>query len=84
MVGIGGCPFPEATIAGRRWAFDAVYTPVDTSFMVAASAAGLELLSGYELFFYQGVDAFRHFTGEEVPESLLRDALKMGEERVMA
>lgn len=84
MVGIGGCPFPEATIAGRRWAFDAVYTPVDTPFMTAAAGAGLELLSGYELFFYQGVDAFRHFTGQDVPEAPLRAALKAGEERVPA
>ncbi|WP_137046158.1 shikimate dehydrogenase [Pseudolabrys sp. FHR47] len=84
MVGIGGCPFPEATIAGRRWAFDAVYTPVDTPFMVAAGAAGLDLLSGYELFFYQGVDAFRHFTGKDVPELPLRDALKIGEEKALA
>lgn len=84
MVGIGGCPFPEATIAGRRWAFDAVYTPVDTPFMVAAGAAGLDLLSGYELFFYQGVDAFRHFTGKDVPEAPLRAALKAGEARVPA
>jgi shikimate dehydrogenase len=84
MVGIGGCPFPEPTLAGRRWAFDAVYTPVDTPFMTAAKAAGLELLSGYELFFYQGVDAFRHFTDMDVPEAPLREALKAGEERVPA
>jgi shikimate dehydrogenase len=84
MVGIGGCPFPQAAMAGRRWAFDAVYTPVDTPFMTAAGAAGLNLLSGYELFFYQGVDAFRHFTGTDVAEPPLRAALKAGEERVPA
>lgn len=84
MVGIGGSPFPQATIAGRRWAFDAVYTPVDTPFILAAREAGLELLSGYELFFYQGVDAFRHFTGKDVPEPALRGALLEGEKRVPA
>lgn len=84
MVGIGGCPFPPGGIAGRRWAFDAVYTPVDTPFMVAAETAGLDILSGYELFFYQGVDAFRHFTAKEVPQAPLRAALKAGEERVPA
>ena len=84
MVGIGGCAFPPATIAGRRWAFDAVYTPVETPFMAAAAAGGLDLLSGYELFFYQGVDAFRHFTGTEPSEPLLRDALKAGETQVPA
>lgn len=84
MVGIGGCPFPLTAIAGRRWAFDAVYTPVDTPLMVAAAAAGLTLLSGYELFFYQGVDAFRHFTGKDVPENQLRAALLESENRVPA
>jgi len=84
MVGIGGCPFPSASIAGRRWAFDAVYTPVDTPFMIAAAAAGLDLLSGYELFFYQGVDAFRHFIGKHVPENQLRAGLLEGESRVTA
>ncbi|MFA6267005.1 MAG: shikimate dehydrogenase [Pseudolabrys sp.] len=84
MVGIGGCPFPADVINGRRWAFDAVYTPVDTPFMVAARAAGLALMSGYELFFYQGVDAFRHFTGKDVPEATLRGALKQGEDQVPA
>ncbi len=84
MVGIGGSPFPPATIPGRRWAFDAVYTPVDTPFVVAARAAGLSVMSGYELFFYQGVDAFLHFTGKTVPETALRTALLEGEKRIPA
>jgi shikimate dehydrogenase len=37
--------------------------------------AGLEILSGYELFFYQGVDAFEAFTGLRVDEAPLRAAL---------
>lgn len=84
MVGIGGCPFPADGIRGRRWVFDAVYTPVETPFIVAARQAGLEVMSGYELFFYQGVDAFRHFTSRDVPRAALRDALKQGEGRVPA
>lgn len=84
MVGIGGCPFPVDCIRGRRWVFDAVYTPVETPFIVAARQAGLEVMSGYELFFHQGVDAFRHFTGRDVPQAALREALKHGEGRVPA
>lgn len=76
MVGISGCPFPPDLIAGQRWAFDAVYTPVDTHFMLATRAAGLSTMSGYELFLYQGIDAFRHFTGRDVSERPLRAALK--------
>ena len=68
MGGIGGCPFPVKLIAGQRWAFDAIYTPVDTPFILAARAAGLSVLSGYELFLYQGIYAFRHFTGRDVAE----------------
>ena len=81
MVGIGGCPFPPASIGRQRWAFDAVYTPVNTPFMQAARAAGLSVMSGYELFLYQGIDAFRHFTGHAVAEDTLRDELQALAER---
>ena len=84
MVGVGGCPFPSALMTGKRWAFDAVYTPVDTPFMLAARAAGLSTMSGYELFLYQGIDAFRHFTGRDVAERPLRDALKLYDNRMPA
>ncbi|WP_280515582.1 hypothetical protein [Neoaquamicrobium sediminum] len=32
-------------------------------------------MSGWELFFHQGVQAFRHFTGREVDAPALRSAL---------
>jgi shikimate dehydrogenase len=82
MVGIGGYPFPPGLIGGQRWAFDAVYTPVDTPFMLAARAAGLLTMSGYELFLYQGIDAFRHFTARDIGERPLREALESCECRV--
>jgi len=74
--GDGGCPFPLDLVAGRRWAFDAVYTPADTPFMLAARAAGFAAMSGYELFLYQGIHAFQHFTGRNVAEDRLRAELK--------
>jgi shikimate dehydrogenase len=70
-----GTPMPKAMIGARSWAFDAVYTPVETRFLLDAMDAGLEILSGYELFFYQGVDAFEAFTGLRVDEARLRAAL---------
>lgn len=63
MVGYPGSAVPLDLLDRQRWAFEAVYTPVDTPFKLAAEAAGLKVLSGYELFFHQGVDAFRIFTG---------------------
>lgn len=75
MEGIGGTAIPAPLVAGRRWAFDAVYTPVETPFVADARAAGLAVMSGYELFFFQGVNAFRIFTGHEPDQQRLRAAL---------
>ena len=63
MVGNPGTPIPAALLSGIAWAFDAVYTPVETRFKADAEAAGARVLSGYELFFHQGLDAFGIFTG---------------------
>lgn len=75
MVGHEGTPVPAGALAGLRWAFDAVYTPVDTQFLRDAAAAGVQCISGFELFFHQGVQAFRIFTGRDVPPTSLRQLL---------
>ncbi len=46
--------------------------------------AGLEAMSGYELFFHQGVDAFRLFTGLRVDAAALRRGLLQSEAEVAA
>ena len=76
MVGHGGTPLPRAQMAGADWAFDAVYTPVDTQFLQDAAAEGLRILSGYELYFYQGLHAISIFHGIDMDEPTLRAALK--------
>jgi shikimate dehydrogenase len=87
MVGHPGTPLPRAAMtgagpgtgagagAGAAWAFDAVYTPVDTQFLGDAAAGGLAVISGYELFFHQGVDAWALFSGRAVDPAALRAAL---------
>jgi shikimate dehydrogenase len=71
-----GTAVPARLIGKQGWAFDAVYTPIETEFMLAARARGLEILSGFELFFYQGVDAYEIFCGRRVNEDALRAALQ--------
>ena len=44
-----GTAIPKAVIGGQAWAFDAVYTPLETQFLQNAARAGLAVLSGYEL-----------------------------------
>lgn len=80
MVGYGGTPLPKEAMAGAKWVFDAVYTPVDTQFLQDATAEGLNVISGYELFFFQGVHAWAHFSGLPLDEARLRaDLLVQGE-----
>lgn len=84
MAGIPGTAVARPLMAGSRWAFDAVYTPVDTQFLLDARQEGLATISGYELFFHQGVDAFHAFTGRRVDAPALRAALLSGEVRETA
>lgn len=79
MAGHPGSAIPKQFMKGAAWAFDAVYTPVDTRFLGDAISVGLEVMSGHELFFHQGVDAFRLFTGLEVEAAALRRVLTAGE-----
>jgi len=75
MAGHPGSSVPAGALAGAAWAFDAVYTPVDTRFLGDAQAAGAAIISGYELFFYQGVHAWDHFAGLPLDRDALRAAL---------
>jgi len=75
MVGHDGTPVPRGVMRGAAWAFDAVYTPVDTRFLADAQATGLDTLSGYELFFEQGLDCTEIFLGGRVDRTRLRQAL---------
>lgn len=75
MSGYCGNAFEKIKIKGRRWIFDAVYTPIQTAFLKQGQKAGVEILSGYELFLHQGIDAFKLFTGRQVDANELRRVL---------
>lgn len=75
MVGLEGTPLARAAMEGASWAFDAVYTPVETQFLMDAEASGLAIISGYELFFGQGLDAWQIFTGVPIDAVQLRAAI---------
>lgn len=75
MIGHEGTPLARSAMRGAAWAFEAVYTPLETQFLKDAAAEGLQLISGYELFIGQGVDAWKLFTGLPVDEERLRSEL---------
>lgn len=58
-----GNPFPAAGFGPQRWAFDAIYTPENTEFLQQCRQRDIKTLSGFLLFLFQGLDAFKHFTG---------------------
>lgn len=81
MVGYGGTPLARTAMGGAEWAFDAVYTPVDTQFLQDAEAEHMTVISGYELFIHQGIHAWTYFSGRSLDETRLRaDLLALGEE----
>jgi shikimate dehydrogenase len=75
MVGCEGTPLSRDRMRGAGWAFDAIYTPLATQFLQDAAAEALTVISGYELFFHQGVDAWQIFSGRPVEAAQLRRLL---------
>lgn len=75
MVNIGGTPLPANAMTQATWAFDAVYTPVETKFLQDARHAGLTIISGYELFLAQGFDAWSLFSGQPTDRAAIHARL---------
>jgi shikimate dehydrogenase len=69
-----GNPVPEVHLASVRWVFDAVYIPMQTEFLRAGSRVGALAISGSELFFWQAIHAFEHFTAEPLAEPTIAAA----------
>jgi shikimate dehydrogenase len=61
-----GMAFDRAEMGGQKWVFDAVYTPIETRFMMVAAEEGLTRLTGFDLFMHMAMDIFEFFTGETV------------------
>ncbi len=61
-----GAAFSAQQVGGQRWVFDAVYTPVVTEFIAFAKQQSLTIISGFELFIHQGIDAYEWFSGQSV------------------
>ncbi|MBA5777112.1 shikimate dehydrogenase [Stappia sp. F7233] len=76
MVGKPGSPLPPGVSGQVRWAFEAVYTPLRTTFIGQVEALGADVLNGYELYFHQGIQAFEHFSGVKLADpARVRDIL---------
>ncbi|WP_299257838.1 shikimate dehydrogenase [uncultured Kushneria sp.] len=64
-----GCPLDTTLLRSEQWIFDAVYVPAETELLMAARQRGMTVLSGVDLFVFQGVDAFRWFAASSEAEA---------------
>jgi shikimate dehydrogenase len=56
--------------------FDVVYIPKETKLLKFARENGAKkTINGLGMMLYQGAEAFKHFTGEEMPVEYIRDLL---------
>jgi shikimate dehydrogenase len=69
-----GNPFPKEGFGGQKWAFDAVYTPVNTEFLIECEKHDITTLSGFQLFLHQGIEAFKRFSGLDIDAKKVEDA----------
>jgi shikimate dehydrogenase len=68
-----GTPVDLAAVAGQRWIFDAIYSPIETPLMTRAASEGLDRITGFDLFLGQAIDAFALFTGHQLPAAVLAE-----------
>ena len=56
--------------------YDIIYSPAKTKFLAKAEELGYPILNGMTMLLYQGVEAFRLFTGVEPDEKVMLKALR--------
>jgi shikimate dehydrogenase len=76
--GMTARPCPARPWPAPAWAFDAVYTPADTQFLHRCRRRRRAPISGWELFFWQGVHAWARFSGLPLDLARLRADLPPG------
>lgn len=55
---------------------DIIYNPWETRLLKEARAAGHKAFNGYSMLLYQGAEAFRIWTGQEMPVDKVREYLR--------
>jgi 3-dehydroquinate dehydratase/shikimate dehydrogenase len=70
----GVSPVPRETLRGRSIAYDLVYNPLETRFLLDARAEGCQTISGLEMLVAQAALQFELWTGQKPQIETLRDA----------
>lgn len=71
------CIIPDASFFHPGLAVaDIIYNPWKTRLLSMAEEAGCKAFNGYSMLLYQGAEAFRIWTGQEMPVDLVRQHLQ--------
>ena len=60
-----GNSFDGLRLNNNQWCFDVVYTPAMTTFLNNSEKSGAKIITGIELFLFQGIESFIIFTEQE-------------------
>ena len=60
-----GNPFDGLKLNSNQWSFDVVYTPAMTTFLKNSKKSGAKIITGIDLFLFQGIESFIIFTEQE-------------------
>ena len=60
-----GNPFDGLKLNSNQWSFDVVYTPAMTTFLKNSEKSGAKIITGIDLFLFQGIESFIIFTEQE-------------------
>jgi len=69
-------PVPMGLLRRELLVYDLVYNPAETRLLKEAQLVGARTLGGLKMLIYQGVEAFRLWTGQEPPtDIMIREAV---------
>ena len=71
----GGTPVPKEMLHSGLLVFDLVYNPIKTRLLREAEEAGAAILPGVNMLVYQGVTAFKMWTGVDPPVETMKAAV---------
>lgn len=72
---IDDCPIPDASLLPEGIIVsDIIYNPKETKLLAMAREKGLPYFNGTYMLLYQGAEAFRLWTGKEMPVEMIKDS----------
>ena len=72
------CLVNESWLHKGLFLYDLIYNPAETKLISLAKRSGLNCSNGLGMLLYQGVFAFKYFTGKNPPVKIMKEALLKG------